>query len=265
MSSALLYNNVADDGLITASSWIAASPPATLKNPHVMRRWKGTQGASEYILCTWDVAQSIDTIALFGAAVIIGGIESTMSESATQRVRVSSVDTTGLSGDLYDSGVVTGGIRSDFGSLIILLQAPVSARAVLIDISQGGADALMVGRLVVGLRSSFSLNFGFGWSYGYADLSRRRKSVGGQTFVDRDDRYRVLDLTYESLSAADRYAHVQEADRLNGISRDILFMTDTDSAKLDRDSIWGLMQETSPPTQPNIAYFSKTYRIEERR
>ena len=160
---------------------------------------------------------------------------------------------------------MAGSIREAYGALVRLLAAPVSARAVRIDLSEGGVEAIMAGRLVVGLRSPFTLNFGYGWSYGYSDMSRRRKSAGGQTFVDRDDRYRVLDLTYKSLSAADRYGHVHEIDRLNGISRDVLFMTDTDSAELDRDSIWGLVQDMSPASQPNSAYFQKTYRVEERR
>ena len=54
-------------------------------------------------------------------------------------------------------------------------------------------------------------------------------------------------------------------DRLNGISRDVLFVTDVDSMQLDRDSIWGLIQDTSPPSQANMAFWSKAYRIEERR
>lgn len=265
MPSAILYQNLADDGTVAASSWIAAAPPSVLQNAHVTRRWKGNNGAAEYISVTWPTAQSIDTIALFGCAVVDVGVERVMSAAASSRIRVSSVDVTGLAGDLYDSGNVAGAIREQYGALVSLRPAALSARAVRIDLSESGVDAVMAGRIVIGLRSAFTVNFGYGWAFGYDDLSRRRKSVGGLSFVDRDDRYRVLNLTYESLDQADRYAHVHEIDRLNGISRDVLFVTDSASAQLDRDSIWGLIQDMSPPTQPNIAFFSKMYRIEERR
>lgn len=265
MSSAVLYQNLADDGEVTASSWIASAPPSTLQNVHVTRRWKGSNGAAESILITWPSAQSIDTIALFGCAVIGSGVERVMSAAASSRIRVSSVDLTGLGGDLYDSGNVAGAIREEYGALVSLRPAALSARAVRIDLSESGVDAIMAGRVVIGLRSAFTLNFGYGWAFGYDDLSRRRKSVGGLSFVDRDDRYRVLNLNYESLDQTDRYAHVHEIDRLNGISRDVLFVTDSASTQLDRDSIWGLIQDMSPPTQPNLAYFNKSYRIEERR
>lgn len=265
MSSAILYQNLADDGVVSASSWIAAAPPSVLQNTHVTRRWKGSNGAAEYILVTWSSAQSIDTIALFGCAVVDASVERVMSAAASSRIRVSSVDLTGLAGDLYDSGNVVGAIREEYGALVSLRPATLSARAVRIDLSESGVDAIVAGRIVIGLRSAFTLNFGYGWAIGYDDLSRIRKSAGGLSFVDRDDRYRVLNLTYESLDQADRYAHVHEIDRINGVSRDVLLMTNVDSTQLDRDSIWGLIQDMSPPMQPNLAYFSKSYRIEERR
>ncbi len=74
MGSAILYENIADTAVITASSWIAAAPPSTLQNPHVTRRWKGTSGATEYILASWSAPQSIDTIALLGLATIDDGV-----------------------------------------------------------------------------------------------------------------------------------------------------------------------------------------------
>lgn len=266
MSSAILYENLVDSGIVTASSWIASAPPSTLQNKHVTRRWQGSNTASEYIVVNWSESQTIDTIGLFGAACIVQGTLIPFPDTGTIRIRVSSFDNTGLTGDLYDSGDIVGLISSKYSSLINLQSTPlVGAKTVRIDISEATAEAILAGRFVVGLRNTFTVNFDFNWTYGYMDLSRIRKSAGGLTFVDRDDKYRVLNLTYASLDPTDRYGFIQELDRINGMSDDVLFIIDSNSSELSRDSLWGLLQDMSPPSQPNFAYFQKVFKIEERR
>ncbi len=260
----ILFRNLADDGSVTASSWIASAPPARLQNHHTTRRWQGRNGDTESVLLTWDSAQSIDCVALFKCAGIFDDELSPLTAAATTRVRVSSADLTGLAGDLYDSGTAAGRINAAEAGLVCLLPAPVAARAVLIDVSQATATALLAGRLVAGLRDRFTISFSYGWTYGLADLSRKAKSAGGLTFVDRDDRYRIMSANFSALDPADRYGFVRDIDRLNGISQDVLFITDPASADVPADSVWGLMQDMSPPAQPSFALYSKSYTIEER-
>lgn len=265
MTAAILYDNLADAATLDASSWIAAAPPATLQSPHVSRRWKGRNGDSETLSADLLAEVSLDTLTLLGCQYVdADDIQANMTASAITRIRVSSQTGGPFAGDVYDSGSAAGRIDAAYGALVTHLASPVSGRYVDFNLSQSGANALLAGRMVIGLREAFTINFGYGWSYGYGDLSRLKKSAGGQTFVDRDDRYRILNLTFDALDADDRYGFVEEADRLNGISRDVLFVLDPDSATPDRDTIWGLMQDLSPPAQPNLAFFSKSYRIEER-
>jgi len=262
--AAILYRNLADEGAVTASSWIAAAPPATLQDPHTTRRWKGRNGDAESITLSFSSAQLIDTVALIKCDGVFAGDQRTLSAAATRRVRIASADPTGVAGDLYDSGTAAGRIDPAYAALIELLDAPVSAIAVRIDLAESGAEALLAGRLVVGRREAFAFNFAFGWSFGFADLSRLKKSAGGQTFIDRDDRYRLLNVSFEWVNSAQRFGVVQEADRLNGISQDVLFVTNPKSDNLGRDSVWGLMQDLSPPTQPHFGFFAKSYSIAER-
>ena len=166
---------------------------------------------------------------------------------------------------MWDSGTAAGKIRDAYGRLVELRPAPVTGRAVLIDISESSVDAVLAGRVVIGLRKTFALNFSYDWSDGYADLSRIKKSIGGQTYVDRDDRFRVLNIPFNAVVEDDFNMIVREIDRENGLSRDVLFVIDENSAEPDRDSVWGLIKDMSPPTQPNLAYFAKRYAIEERR
>lgn len=264
MGAAILWENLADSGTVSASSGLASAPATSLQNEHTTRRWKGRNGASESILCTWADAQDFNSISLERCAEVTAGVLSPMSSAATIRVRVSSADLTGVAGDVWDSGTLSGRVREEYGRFVDLHEATLTGKALLIDIGQSGADAILAGRLVVGMRQAFDYNFSYGWTDGYGDLSRIRKSAGGQTFIDRDLRYRVLGIEFGAVSQADRNAIVREVDRVSGISRDVLFVIDEDSAEPDRDSVWGLIKDMSPPSQPNLAWFSKRYDIEER-
>lgn len=75
----------------------------------------------------------------------------------------------------------------------------------------------------------------------------------------------MLVFPFNSVIEDDLNGIVREVDRENGLSRDVLFVIDENSGEPDRDSVWGLIKDMSPPTQPNLAYFAKRYAIEERR
>lgn len=264
-NAALLYANLADDGTVTASSWAAAAPPSTLQDPHVSRRWKGRAGDTESITFDLGSAQSFDTVCLLGCqAVDADDNQDNMTAAAIRQIRLSASDPTAIAADAYDSGSVSGEISSKYGSMIELLTSPVSARYGRIDLSQAGAQALLAGRLVIGIRSQFTVNFDYGGGFGFGDNSRTKKAAGGQTFVDQELGYRIINLTFSTLDPDDRYDFVQEADRLNGLKDDVLFIVDTESSDIARDTVWGLVTNLSLPTQPSFAFFSKVYSIEER-
>ncbi len=261
-NAAILYDNLADAGTVTASSWIAAAPPATLQSHHVSRRWKGRNGDSEYVLT--GLLASFDTIRLGGIQGVIGDDQINLTSAAVSRVRVSSADATGVAGDIYDSGSAAGELSARFGTLTKLLPSVVSGY-VRIDVSEAGASAILGGRLIVGRRNNFGINFDWNWTSGYGDLSRVAQSAGGLDFVDLDDTYRVLNVTFSNLSESERRGFVDSIDRLNGIKKDVLFIVDTASADIEADSIWGRVQDMNPPTQAWIDRFGKSYTIKERR
>lgn len=267
-NAALLYENLADDGTVSASSALSSAPATRLQNVHVRRRWKGRLGDSEWVLLDLGASTLVDTICLFGLAGIFDGTERNLSELAIRRVRLSLTDPTGEAGEVYDSDDNDSGvgfIKEAYAAMVELLDTPVSARYVLVDLSEVTAEAIMAGRLVVGLRDQFIYNFFANWSFGYVDLSRRKKSAGGQTFVERDERYRVLTLDFGAIDEDDRYGFIHEMDRINGMSRDILFIIDPESDDITRDTIWGLPPELSRVTQPYMDdIFAKSLSIEER-
>lgn len=262
--AAMMIRNLADEGSISVSSSYASAPGSRLQNQHTTRRWKGRNGAAEFILVTWPTAQSLDYIGLERCAVVESGVLRAMSTAATTRVRVSSVDLTGEAGDVWDSTIAAGRVRAEYARLALLRPAPISGKSVLIELSESGVDAVLAGRLVIGLVSRFTINFSHGWGDGYEDLSRIKTTYAGLDFIERDERRRVLNIPFESLVETDRNAIVREVGRLNGQSSDVLFVIDENSAQLDRDSVWGRIVDANPPRQPNPAYFAWQFELKER-
>jgi hypothetical protein len=245
----IAYVNLADAGSVTASSQALLLPVSNLKVPHIARKWRGGNGTSDYFICDLGSSQSVDTLAVLGL-------------TANQiRLRISSSDATGASGDLFDSGVV--GVDQNYLSNISLLSAPVSGRYVRVDLTTTG-QFVEAGRLFVGLRTQFAYNFIPGWQRMWTDLSTRTKTLAGQTQVFPRGVFRTYTVNFDFLRQADRDGFVETIDMINAMKVDVLFVSNPASTNLSRDSVWGLMTAISPVVQPSVLTFTKQYTIEER-
>lgn len=249
-NACIAYDNLADAATITASSAEVAAPVSNLQQSHVVRQWIGMGAGSDYLIADLGSLQSLDSIALIGV------------DADTGRVRVSSVDSSGATGDLYDSGSVA--VSAAYRQIVSLLSAAVSGRYVRIDLTRTSGDPVQAGRLFVGLRTQFSINYSFDWGKGWVDPSIRTRTAGGQTQVFDRTAYRTVDVVFGFLSRTQRYGIVEDIDRNCGLKRDVLLIEDPDSDNLARDTIWGLASELTPVVQPQLDTFSKQYKIEER-
>jgi len=259
-NAAIAYANLADGGIIRASSASQLTPPSRLQNPHVARKWRGDNNPSEYLTVDVGDVRDVDTVAVMGL---------TLTAAGTIRVRASATDTSALMAEAYDSGPITGAVDPRYGMLVHLLPVPVQARYVRIDLEQPGATYIEAGRLFVGRRWQFAYNFGFGWSYGHTDLSTRTQSRGGQTYVDPNVSYRSVSISFDVITEAQRLGFVEEIERVNGTRLDVLLITNPASDNLGRDSIWGLITDPDPITQPatwiaGMPAYAKSYKIQER-
>lgn len=256
-NAAAAYINLLDAAatVVSATSAQILTPPSLLLDPHVSRHWRGAGGISDDVIIDLGSMQSVDTIY---------GMGSNLSAAGATRLRISSADSTGVAGDVYDSSALTGLVDPNYGYAPFLLPSPVSGRYLRLGFSDASLSAIELGRMFIGLRTQFTYNFDYGWSIQRVDRSTRTKTRAGQTQVFRDNAYRTFDLPMNFVAPADRYGLIEAMDIACGQNTDILMITDPMSSNLGRDSIWGLVSDLTAIIQPNLAVFTKDYKIEER-
>lgn len=248
-NAAVVFRNLADDALATASTSLLLTPPARVQNVHVGVRWR-SQTDNDYLLLDFGESVEADTFSIHGL-------------SATQvQLRLSTTDETGVAGDAYNSGSTA--VDSDYRQAIWLRPAPITFRYMRIDLQNAADDFVEAGRVVAGERSSYSYNYDYGWSITTVDPSVRRQTLGGQTRIEQRPIFRMADLNFGWVSTDDRYGFVEQMERVAALRNDVLMLLDPSSGNLARDAIWGLVEDSTPIIQPFIDIFSKSYRIRER-
>lgn len=249
-NAAIVWRNLADAGTVSASSSIPSAPARrVIADPRTRIRWQSASGSASLVLdhgssVTWDTA------------VVPGCIASTC------RLRASDTDPTALSDLEYDSGVEA--VDSDFGMPVFALDAPVTARYARFDFSHASLAYVAAGRLVTGLRTAYAYNFDYGWAHGIVDPSERSVTLGGQIYISEREAFRWMEVNFGWVTETQARGVVAQIDRENGLRKDVLFLRDTASDNLARDTVWGLLASLAGTINPFIDLYSKTYRIEER-
>jgi hypothetical protein len=265
-NAAVAFDNYVDlsTTTLTASDWVLQAPPTLLANPHVGKKWRDND-TSTYVLVGTSGSKSIDTIMLAG---ISGSIEDI---APTFRVRLSTADSSGAAGDALDTGIITGApyFDSNYGLFVYLLPSPVTATFTRVDIAITGTDYIEAGRMFVGLRNAFGINFQTPWSRSPVRTSVDVVGFGGQTFVDPRRGYFQIGAKFDFLSVEEREGFIEDiatAIVTHG-HLDMLWIEDPDSDNLSRDCVWGYLSSDLATTQ-NIyidpAVFSAEFNIRQR-
>ncbi len=243
---------------IGAGSQIQSLPVQNLRDPRVVRPWRGAVGVTTtYLLADNGAAKELQATALLGT---------NLTANATFRVRVSASDQTGVAGDLYDSGTIAAGqVDPAYRAFVHSLPAPVSGRYVRLDITDTNLSYLEAGRWFFGPVFQPGINIQFGLLRNQNDPSKLTESLNGQVFVDRKDKRRSWRINFDFLTEQEALTGLAEIDRLVSITDDVLFVLDPDSTNLGRDSIWGLLSQQSGLTHSNQDTFQQSYTITERK
>lgn len=258
-NAAIVTENLADSGLLTASSEVAGMEVTELRNPNVTDDLWRSDGNSENV--TLDLAgnQTLDSVAVFGL---------NLTATATIRARVSTSAGGATSGDLHDHTytVADAQFDPDYAAFVLLLPASVSARFVRLDIVDAALGFLEAGRLVVGARTALEFNFAPGSHFDWQDSSVVQKSKGQQTLIWQRPSFRTASIDIPWVSNAQRWGLIETMGRVNGRHSDILMVLDAGADNLPQWTIWGLLTDMQPSAFTAIPdLYSKQLQIEERR
>lgn len=258
-NAAILTENLADGGSVTASSEIAGMEASKLQNPNVIDDlWRSTSNAEQLTL---DLAgnRTLDTVVVLGLNLTL---------TATIRARVSTSAGGVSSGDLWDLtyDLSNAEFDPDYGGFVLLLPASVSARYVRFDIADTSLAYIEAGRLVVGARTQLSYNFAPGSHFDWSDPSIVQKSKGQQTLIWQRPGFRSASIDIPWVSNAQRWGLIETIGRVNGRHSDILMVLDPGADNLPQWTIWGLLTDMPASVFTAIPdLFSKQLQIEERR
>lgn len=257
-NAALLTDNHALTGLVSASSQALAMPASSLLTPHPSERWRSLKPEAFFVLDKGGLR--------IGDTVMVKGL--TIGPNATLRLRLSSTDSDGAAGDVYDSGLIANGsinLDRDYYAATWVLPSPAAWRYTRVDISDPDADAVEAGCIVDGLREAFAYNFSYGGSMQFVDRSRVATSAAGMSLVWPDNWYRKIDFNFEWVTPEQRYGLIERMDRVNGRRLNVLLIVDTGSPNLARDSFYGLITDLTPSTFAQaVEIYGKQLRIDER-
>lgn len=264
-NAAILYRNLADLATLTEANEALAMPVSLLQNPHVQKRYRGLDDQVSIYVDLLAISD-INTVALLGT---------TVGDEARFRIYASTSDPTVATGQVLDTGwididsvAVTGGragFDPNYKSVVLLTTTILSPRYFRIDIEDLPASYVEAGRLVIGEAVEFTRNFLPGSTRGWRDLSRRQKTEGGQTLIQRRQKVRLFDLDFDSITETQRWDLIEEIDRENGTTDDVLMIEDVDSENLARDAVWGLMEEIPSVGRTAIPdVFTRRFAVEER-
>ncbi len=275
--------NHADGGTITNGSEVASLPGTNLQDRQIRKVWRtdGTVAAADtYIVINYGLAKLTGVVSL---------INHNVGNQGKWRIRVS--NESDFSTTLYDSGLIdmqptiesfgalpwgefhwAGKLSSaELGGITInsfhVLDSQILARYVRIDIvDEDNSDGYIeVGRLIAGAAYIPTKNIQYNWSISYEDPSPVSKSIGGQTYVDELERYRVLRFLLSDLPEDEIFTNFFDIlDRRKGIAGDLLVIPQPDKlTQLWNQAIYGRLRVLDPVINPYYGAFEKGFEIEE--
>ena len=270
----IVYDNVADNATITASSTAGALVAANLKTDYKSEIWRST-GISATLTLTWTTAQMLGVMSLPFC---------NFTSTATMRVRgyteiadvTPAFDTTAVLCCPYQAlggwawGAVPLGVNafSYVGSAYATVWFPIAAvKKLVVDLvdTANTSGYLEAGRAVTGSYWSPEINADYGASVAPIDSTTVSRNDAGDPVRVRGYKHRTVDLSLSEMSETDRL----ECYNLlvgNGLARPVflsLYPEDEYPAREQSHQIYGLHKSLGQIAAPYFGRFSAPISIEE--
>ena len=261
MPGAFLYDNVAKGAVLTsAQANVPSMPLANIQDAQPRRRAR-LNAASATIDVDLLAPLPVDCVAL---------ISTTLSANATIRVRLANVSS--FATVLADTGTISAEAQDEAqGHVVMVLPAPVTARYLRIDLTDGAAAFMDIGLLVAGQLWRLLRGTAYGIREGRVMLDRRDRNpfTGAEFPVPAIINPRFAAFTLPALSVAEARNQHRDLLRRLGAAGDALWIAELgDSvAERNRRAIWGAMNapgEDAAISRDSLPLASRGFRMVER-
>jgi hypothetical protein len=252
----LAWDNKADAASVAADSELATLPASNVQQSHLSRKWHtGAAVKSARLIFDMGSAVSCSLLAVLGA---------NLTETATLRLRASTLDPAVLANLLLDTGTIAAGAKTGYGAAFKAFGA-VAARYWGLDLADLSVpDNLQVGRIFLGPHWQHSQALLYGWELSVLDASEVVESYGGQSYADERPQRRVIDFSLDFLSEQEMYENTFALARANGVVRDVLVIPMEGSAYVSEQAVFGLCQAHKPIVHRASQIFRQQFTVKER-
>jgi len=200
----------------------------------------------------------------YGAATVWAAfalLGTNLTPTATVRITLSAVAPG--NGDVYDTEMVSAGVKPGYAQVYHVMAAALTARYGRITVSDSNLAWIDIGRVFAGpvWRPTFGESYGRGiW---WEDASAHLRTIGGQVLSTDGARYRIAEFQVDHNTETEMMTNAFEVDRLRGTGGDILVMLDP-ITYVQELSIWGPLMRATSLQHWAPGRVRKRYRIEER-
>jgi len=256
----LQQDRVSTGSVASAQATIATMPITNLQDPQPRRRAR-LMGSSATITADLGAEVPVDCVAL---------ISTTLGAGAVVQARLSNV--ANFSVTLADTGLLNAEAQDESqGNVVLMLPAPVTARYLRIELTDGAAASMDIGLLVAGQRWRLLRGTAYGIREGRVMLDRRDRNpfTGAEFPVPAIVNPRMAAFTLPALSVAEARNQHRDLLRRLGAAGDALWIAElTDNmAERNRRAIWGAMNapgEEASASRDSLPFTARTVRMVER-
>lgn len=282
MGTALIaFRNLADTATFSDGNWVTSLPLSNLsdRQPGLVARAASVSPGDTRLVLDFGTPKPVSFVALLRHNLTQNGrwrVQLARDQEFSQSADDSGVAGiwpqiqpfgVGVWGEFNWGGRLSSEEAATYGiSAFHVAPQTVIARYLSIELFDelNPAGYLEAGRLVVGTAWRPSINMQYGWSIQQVDTSKSVKSRGGQSYVDIQPKFRRLRFSIDYLGRDEMFGNAYELERLKGAGGDLFVMIDPDDiVHRHRHSVYGVLQDTTPISNPVADRFSKSFTIDE--
>lgn len=230
----ILHQDAIQFATLTADSFEPLLAPSQLQDPDLGAVFRTLPDDDSFVL----IAALAEATPI--GALVLGAFSGT--SGASFRVKLSADDPTGDDGDVYDSGLLSNVFDPTYRHLVHLLPSNLTASYIRLEASQTAAPFLEAGYFMAGPLWTPQVSFDYGFVYKTEDFDQIVTTRSGVDYIAQGGSRRRFGCEFKAVNTAELRAQLELIAVRVKRRAPILFVTDTASDNLGRDSYLGRLQ-----------------------